>query len=65
MKSLFCAENFADSYRLRMHVSSDIQGASRTEIYTSGMAPERTGRIAGVRAGWRLSESRAQGSIAG
>ena len=36
-------------------------GGSRTETYTYGLALERTGRIAGVGAGWRLSESRAQG----
>lgn len=45
-------------------VSSDIQGGSRTETYTSGMALEKTGRIASVGAGWRLSESQAQGCVA-
>ena len=50
-RKLEIADNFA--------VGSDIQSGSRTETYTSGMALEKTGRIASVGAGWRLSESQA------
>ena len=49
-----------------VHVTAlhGLRALAATETYTSGMALEKTGRIASVGAGWRLSESQAQGCVA-